>query len=330
MGEKATGSLSGQTGSVEKPPTNEYGLLKDFIAAFAGPFPPATLVFGDSVFLRVADDDQSSQPLSEALRADCQDDVFIVAGSGYHAGIFERFAALLPLMPSRPRFAVIPVNLRSFSSTWDLNPLYQYRHELELMASFDVNEPYYSLPTHDPAHELSPQLITLAHHSGEIKTLKDFLDLIGCRDEIGSSEWFKRIKLIFQYHYTCPLNPTHRKVQSIRQTIRILQKLGVDVYCYVTPINYEAGLEYCGSEFYEAVRNNALIARREIESIASCSSSRIDSCSFRFDDFSFSLPREVFFTGHNASEHLRFAGRDFLAQQIIEKGRFMRPPIISV
>lgn len=308
--------LSKRTEVVSNSPASEYELLKDFATRFTDSTSPAGLIFGDSVFLRVADDDQVSLSLSEILRNHYESEAFVVAGSGYHACIFERFAALLSQMQRRPRFAVIPINLRSFSPTWDLNPLYQFECELKALAAFNIHAPSYALSNSES--ETDTRSILFECYQDKPITLHSFLHAIGSLQPVGSPEWFDRIKLIFKCHYACPLSPTHRKIQSIKNTISALHNLGVAVYCYVTPINHEAGLEYCGRYFAETVRNNVSTIRREIEIAESSPFISGKVPSFWLDDFSCRFSRDFFFTPHNATEHLRFAGRRFLADRIID------------
>lgn len=308
--------LSKKIEMVNNSPASEYELLKDFATRFTDSSSPAGLFFGDSVFLRVADDDQASLSLSEILRNHYESEAFVVAGSGYHAGIFERFAALLSQMERRPRFAVIPINLRSFSPTWDLNPMYQFESELKLLAAFNIHAPSYSLVNSES--ESDTRSILFKCYQDKPITLNSFLHVIGSPKPVGSPEWFDRIWLIFQCHYAYPLSPTHRKIQSIKNIISILHNLGVAVYCYVTPINHEAGSEYCGRYFTETVRNNISTIRREIEITESSSFISGKVPSFWLDDFSCWFSRDYFFTPHNATEHLRFAGRRFLAERIID------------
>lgn len=299
----------------------EYQLLKSFVRAYSDDSPPPLLVFGDSVFLRVATDDQSPQSLGEILGARYQEDVFQVSGSGYHAGVFEQFSTVLATLPARPLIAIVPINLRSFSPTWDLNPLYQFHAEIELLSSFDLKQPDYRLFDTKPSSELEGRLVPLELDGEKTITLGDFLDTIGESPAIGSEMWNRRLKTIFHYHYMCPMYPKHRKIKSLKQIIRLLIADGVAVYCYVTPINYEAGIEYCGDGFLKAVEKNISIIRREVESVLSAALTGNNALMFRFDDFAFRFARNEFFTLHNATEHLRFEGRDFIARQIAEAER---------
>jgi hypothetical protein len=101
--------------------------------------------------------------------------------------------------------------------------------------------------------------------------------------------------------------------------IKLLRDSGVATYCYITPINYQAGMEYCGDSFIKAVENNISIIQGEVESVLTERGK--DALMFQFDNFAFRFARHAFFTLHNATEHLRFEGRDFIAQRVIQAER---------
>jgi len=297
----------------------EYGLLKNLIDGYTANESPELLIFGDSVFLRVASDDDCSMSLQEILDTHYKDDVFQVSGSGYHSGIFERFSALLSTQVGKPGIVILPINLRSFSPTWDLNPLYQFHAEIKLLSLFESRSPNYMFSGEGTPSDLDNQSVILDCKGQKLITLADFLDIISQESEPGSEVWKRRLKAIFQYHYTCPLNSMHRKLQSLKKTIKHLNKIGVAVYSYITPINYEAGLEYCGDSFVKGVEENISIIKNELKSIVPSLPDCESNLMFQLDDFSFQFSKGVFFTHHNATEHLRFEGREFIAQHIIKK-----------
>lgn len=299
----------------------EYQVLKGYVEAYSKDSPPRLLAFGDSVYLRAATDDQAPQPLAEILGAYYKNSMCLVSGSGYHLGMFEKFSEVLATLRTRPRIAILPINLRSFSPTWDLNPLYQFYSEIELLSSFDFKRPDYRLHDTKPSLESEGRLVPLELDGEETITLGDFLDILGESPAIDSEAWKDRLKTIFQYHYMYSMYSEHRKLKSLKQIIRLLNEHGVAVYCYITPINYEAGIEYCGDIFINVVKKNISIIQREVKYTLSAVSTDNDTFMFRFDDFAFRFTRNVFFTLHNATEHLRFEGRDFIAQQIVEAER---------
>jgi hypothetical protein len=300
----------------------EYKILKDFVEVYAGDTPAPILVFGDSVFLRVANDDCSPQSLGSLLNTHYKEgEVFLVCGSGYHLGVFEQFCKVLATLRSQPRLAVVPINLRSFSPTWDLNPLYQFHAEIESLSSFDLQKPDYRMPVTRPTLESEGQLIPLELECEEKISLKDFLSIIRENPVVSSREWKERLRKIFQHHYMSPLFTEHRKLKNLKETLMILRNKGVSIYCYLTPINYEAGAEFCGRDFAKIVNKNICTLKNEIKSIFPLAFTGEKERLFRFDDFSFEFRRDVFFTSHNATEHLRIEGRNFIARKIVEAGQ---------
>ena len=298
--------------------SGDYQTLKNFVRAYSASSPPRLLIFGDSVWLRAATDDQSPKTLGETLADFYQRNVCLVFGSGYQPDIFEQYCKLLAKLPCRPLLVVLPINLRCFSPTWDLNPLYQFHSEIDLLSSFDVRKPRYKMLNAEIHSESDSKVIRLESLGAEEITLQDFQDITRSTPKIGSEAWRARLKTIFQYHYTCPVISTHRKVLSLKRSVRLLRRLGVAVYSYFTPINYEAGVDYSGPSFRENIDRSIAVIRQELESESRISSVASGASIVRLDDFSCKFPREVFFTDHNATEHLRFEGRDFVARRIVE------------
>lgn len=295
-------------------PPAEYRLLKEFVTAYSSNRPPTLLAFGDSVFLRVASEDHPQESLADMLCLQFGDQIFQVSGSGYHSGIFERFSAVLATLPARPSTVIIPVNLRSFSPTWDLNPLYQFRAETDVLSSFIAGDLNYRLQNVDADSDSQNLSFVMACGGGRSVTLGDFLDITRTQPVPDSDEWVARLKCIFKYHYTCTLDQENRKLRSLVMAVKTLNDLGVAVYCYITPINYEAGIEYCGSSFAGKVCENISVLQHELETATAITSL---SGMFRLDDFAFKFGRDVFFTPHNSTEHLRLEGRQFLTQRIV-------------
>lgn len=295
-------------------PPAEYQLLKEFVTAYSGNRTPTLLAFGDSVFLRVASEDRPQESLTDMLCSQFGNHIFQVSGSGYHSGIFERFIAVLATLPARPSIVIMPVNLRSFSPTWDLNPLYQFHAETDVLSAFAAGDLDYRLNNIDADSDTQSLSFVMPCGGGRSVTLAAFLDIARTQPVPDSDEWAARLKCIFQHHYTCPLDRENRKLQSLVKAVKTLNDLGVPVYCYITPINHEAGTEYCGSSFTGKVRENISVLQRELEMAAATASL---SGMFRLDDFAFKFGRDVFFTPHNSTEHLRLVGRQFIAQRIV-------------
>lgn len=291
----------------------EYRLLKEFVTAYSGARPPRVLAFGDSVFLRIASEERLQESLVGMLGARLGDRIFVVSGSGYHAGMFERFSAVLATLPAHPSCVIMPVNLRSFSPTWDLNPLYQFRAETDVLSAFAAGNTDYGLQDGDADADAGNLSVEMVCGGGHSVTLGEFLDLARTQPVPESDAWAARLERIFRYHYACPLQRDNRKLRSLVKAVQTLNGLGAAVYCYVTPINYEAGAEYCGALFAAQVRHNISVLQHELTGAT-------ESCrdKFRLDDFAFEFGRHAFFTPHNSTEHLRLEGREFLIQTIVD------------
>ncbi len=300
---------------------NEYCLLRNFVKAYSGDSYPKLLAFGDSVFLRTATDDTHKSSLCEMLSDRFREDIFLISGSGFHSSIFELFISVLEALPQRPRLAVVPINLRIFSPTWDLNPLYQFQSEVELLSSFDFKQADYILRDTKLSADIENPVVSTGLDAEEIISLNEFLDIIRGNPTVSSEAWKKRLKTIFQCHYMHRLHTEHRKIKSLKQTIKRLNGIDVSVYCYITPINYEAGNEYCGSVFTEAVEQNIYIIQKELGALSPEGSTSKNDSGLRFENLAFRCAKNLFFTPHNATEHLRFEGRSLIANQIAKADR---------
>lgn len=299
---------------------HDYTILRDFVRAYSSDAPPDILVFGDSVTLRVAVDDESSESFGDLLGRFLKGarQIHVVSDSGYHPGIFEGFCMSLSKLPGRPRLAVLPINLRSFSPTWDLSPLYQFDQETALLAGFNVDQPNYRLTSYGPDYDHCSRSVMLSVLGKPAIKLSEFNDVIARNPPHGSIAWTERLNTIFSWHYTCPLSPMHRKLRSLTRSVKLLNGIGVAVYCYFTPINYEAGIEYCGEHFRTMVDGNLAQIRHQLESVVSPPAlpAREGVNLFKLDNLAFEFPKDMFFTPHNATEHLRYRGREFLVRRI--------------
>jgi hypothetical protein len=307
-------------GSIPAGDGDEYLVLKRFVEAFSGAHPPDTLMFGDSVALRVADDDLSGETLGGIVSAGIAPGRFhLVADSGYHIGVFEQYCRLLEHLPRRPELVVLPINLRSFSPTWDLNPLYQFMAEIEVLKSFEVALPCYRISQIAMDRYGDEEQICSSSIDESSITLKQFQELIEKTPAHGSDDWRNRLHNIFKWHYGVLINLDHRKLLSLKNTIEKLQGLGIPVYAYFTPINHESGWRFCGPKFEDIVKKNISTIQTALNSLVKTHNSNVQHPVFKLDDFSTRFGKDSFFTEHNATEHVRFAAREFLAQQIIDQ-----------
>jgi len=298
----------------------KYELLEKFVDAYTENLSPELLVFGDSVSIRYANDEKCRLTFDGILsrRFNGKNKFLIVSGSGYHSALYEQYCRLLSKLSGRPKVVVMPINLRSFSPTWDLDPLYQYSEQVNLIKTFDLSNKSYDLP-------FSPVSAASAHNDGviamqgvPIDTLNEFKDIAAKSPAYATKEWFDRLEMLFRCHYMYSIDMQHRKIKSYGCALQELGKLKIPVFLYFTPINYESGVEFCGEEFVDVAKE--MISKIENELRCAYVRSRSDNNEdqITIDNYAFNFSKRIFFTNHNATEHLRYDGRLFIVEKIIE------------
>lgn len=304
----------------------EFPLFKKFVDAYNGENPPRHLLFGDSVALRVADDDTCKDTLEDLVSAEIGDQSACwISHSAFHSQVFCLFCNCLPKLRHQPRSVIIPVNLRSFSPSWDLHPEYQFLWETAILDDFacgtdGLRQPIQSTPVAKAVF----QAIPLHLPSGEIRLIGEFLEIIASRVNNGlDPAWKNRIRDIFTFHYLHNLYPTHRKLRYLGTAVKNLRRGGIGVGLYITPINYLAGTKYVDETFMRCVSSNVEMIENYLRdfgvNVIKGSDLTLGSRK-ALDPIMLNLAFECdeldFFTPHNATEHLRYPARKSLAVKI--------------
>lgn len=275
---------------------------------------PDVLYLGDSVVSRTSRHDHDQRGLAQiagmylALHGR---DVQVVGASAGHMGFFFYFLRALEEMGVRPRLVILPVNMRSFSPQWTLNPLYQCRIQIAWLKQY-ISAGRVCAP---PADKEDMDVLYREFLATPVECPLSRLTLAGEFRAIKSTpaetkeDIRVRYQQIFAFHYTCPLDPGHHRLATLREIFALLERIGAAAFLYLTPINYEGGQEYVGKDFLEAFLRNVgvvtdLVAPYE-ETGRVC-----------LVDYSTSLPSSCFFHDEYACEHLNEAGRVSLAQNI--------------
>jgi len=303
-----------------------FPLLKKFVDAFDSDNPPLHLIFGDSVALRVADDETCKETLEDLVLAELgRDAALCLSHSAYHSQVFCLFCNALAGLRHRPLSVVLPINLRSFSPSWDLHPDYQFLWETATLDDFargskELREPIESTPIAKAVFQAVP----LHLPSGNIRPIGDFLEVIASRiDESSGVAWNHRMRDIFIFHYFYNLYPAHRKLRYFGSALKTLLRSGIGVGLYATPINCRAGVKYVGGPFEKCVSSNLTIIKTYLRSfgVEAISTSELTKRARNpkgpvFLDLAFQCDESDFFTPHNPTEHLRAAARKNLAENI--------------
>jgi hypothetical protein len=287
---------------------------------------PEILFYGDSVVERISRYDRDRRTLDQMVASllEPQARLGCVSNSAYHMGVFYQLTRVLEVTKRKPRVLILPINMRSFSPQWDLNPLFQcedhietIKNELNRLQGIDAAD----VIEDDPVDRMKKYLETDVAYPGTAFTrIRDFVNRI---DSIPfwEKDRVARLKQLFIFHYMYPLNDSHPKLRLLRDTLTLIRGLGVDVVSYITPVNYQTAITYVGEPFLPAFNSNLRLIHRLTGSNGPASTGDspmipIDGGVFR--DCSTWLDSSYFFNKDNATEHLNEKGRGKLAERIAE------------
>lgn len=280
---------------------------------------PDTLVLGDSVLERVANHDRDRRSLAQMIIEMMPDDTRTecISYSAYHIGVFYLLMQAFSVMNFTPSLLIIPINMRSFSPQWHLNPLFRCQQHIQILKKFIGSE----------LHSIVPDLYGADHSVGireffntsttqpfsSYNKVSDFLDIINTvPTTTAERNW--RFKNLFIYHYLLPLSSDHPNLHILSDFLKLADKCNFKVLLYTTPVNFEGGVQYVGEVFMEQLLTNVRVVKESLA--ASSNSSALRGQSFTFCDFSVSLDCSHFFNPHESTEHLNESGRNILAGMI--------------
>ncbi len=275
---------------------------------------PEVLCMGDSVWERLSRDDVDQRNIGQMLQDDLRTtlDVGLISHSAYNLQIFLNFIKALAKMKNRPKYMVLPINLRSFSPQWFLNPLWQFEHEKKVLEEYFAN-PAMKIPVLEQVIE-SPSLYNsfdatpVDYQFSDYKTIHEFRTLIASVP-IFEEEVFFRLRQIFIFHYMHPLVDTHPLLKYLDEALRILADMKIKTFVYITPINYQAGVRFCGEDFSFRVALNTAVVQEVV-------TRHRENGMVGYVDYGTLLGSEYFFNLDNATEHLNENGRKILAEHL--------------
>jgi hypothetical protein len=283
---------------------------------------PEILYLGDSVLERISwnDKDKRTLPVMVADRLRSRKFMMYISHSAYHLKVYYYLLRVLEFTRQKPKLVILPINIRSFSPQWDLNPNWQFNDEIEALKGFAAS------PVHIPPlpQKRDTVLFTeqekrkeLSFPFTSLRCLGEFQEIIQS-DPVTDEEKFFRKKQIFIFHYLHPLSESHPKLDFLPQIVKFCRSLGVGLLIYMTPVNYEGGVRYIGKDFTRLLGANVNTISKILDPFL--------ADSVRFLDLSQTCSSEYFFHADEASEHLNQYGRarlaDILANEVacVSKG----------
>jgi len=275
---------------------------------------PPVLYLGDSVVERVSQHDIDTRDLGRMVTDNLWHTlrVLCISHSAYQIKLFNAFVCALASMKYRPRIVILPINLRSFSPQWDMNPAWQFIEELRIIEKF-AQTPLLG-PMKADKHTLSidefeDTIVSYPHTS--FTRIGQFRQLIKMRAEEDERKAF-RWQQIFIFHYMHPLTREHPKLCLIQNTVARLGELGILVLAYVTPVNFQTGRKLIGADFTTAIQHQVNLVGEQV----SCTR---QAEAVRLLDFSTMLSSDFFFHEYDPTEHLNEYGRRVISKKISDE-----------
>jgi hypothetical protein len=281
---------------------------------------PDVVFFGDSVALRTAKQDTDARDLGRMLNDNLHSNrlsSLVLSHSAYHMLVFKGFVLAMQSKERFPQIIIIPVNLRSFSPQWDLQPYWQFDNEIRILQKYGKTHGTYigrlRTKRREEIHQLELQEFrnTVVNYPlSELNTIGQFVDVIESvpREE---EDAFKRKREIFVFHYAYPLASTHRKLNALIEILDLLSEHEVKVLIYVTPVNYKAGERFVGDGFKHTLDANRQVVRELV-----CARARPG---LAFADWSCLFTSDYFFSEDLATEHINDLGRKELSRYITQE-----------
>jgi hypothetical protein len=285
---------------------------------------PDVLLFGDSVLERISKFDKNTKTLDQIVTSYLDDQISMgcISHTGYHIDVYYQFARLLWYLANKPEIVVFPINMRSFSPQWDMNPRHRWTEHIckieKCIGKFGngINECLHEIDKIISENDFLNSRVFYAGTS--FQYVKEFENIIKTKPEHRDEIIFRR-KHIFIYHYMHKLEPTHYKLLLLRDLIQLLKDMQIVTIIYITPINFNAGLKYVGDDFMRVFNSNLQV----VYDCLGCKSQSVlnnsvfvEEQSCIFGDYSQSLGPEYFFSEDDPTEHLSETGRTVLAKII--------------
>ncbi|MDD6794960.1 MAG: hypothetical protein PUE01_06085 [Clostridiaceae bacterium] len=265
------------------------------------------LIMGDSVMSIISHEDQDIRTLYKMI----EDNVTDESVNGFyfpacHLGIHYLVTEYLVRNNKAPKKIILPINMASFSSYWDINPkcenVQAYNSILKLFKDkgHDVVDTYNMYVETTRENFLSYE----GEYYGNGILKNNILDYwFNMRPE-NEDEEVNKYKYICIWLYNYILDIDCRKVRVLRKLINLCKENNIELYPYITPINYELCEKFIGGCFEGFYKKNVEI----ICHIFSENNIDVYDMSFLVDNSGFVNDKDTV--------HLNEKGRKILADKV--------------
>jgi hypothetical protein len=284
-----------------------FPLLVDVIKTFSGPEKPDVLMFGDSVVERVSRHDQDRRTLGAIVEATSTRRVKVISRSAFNPTLAAYLMRVLARL-SVPEVLILPVNIRTFSPQWDLNPAWAFLQERSAIEAW-LGNPEAPIPAIRDVIATSDfydrfESTPVSYELSKLSTIGAFLSVVRS-SPLDEDSRRQRSREILVFHYGHRLESCHRRLLDLAYAAESAKRLGIKPVIYVTPLNLMAAARHGGQSLVEIIRANIELIRATLAETG-----------IELHDLSSAIPADGFFHEDLATEHLCEKGRVQLASRI--------------
>lgn len=289
---------------------NRRSLLVDFTKKKLATSSGARLFLGDSVFRRVSNVDSDKRSLSEMIEKHSNNNVAL-AYQALNSHHFSYIMAYAECVNNHIETVCIPINMRSFSPQWCMNPEWLYAKQLNYIRDHVTNKLLKSNLSHIGMYQMRARdfygMEFLTFNSSYPISCREIIRIIQSKanKNVGSID---RWRAIFEFHYLPIIQQENRILNSFRALLNICNIIGCRPVLYYLPINYEFGNHLYSGRFADWVQIN-----KKIISDTLLSSNLLSS---PIHDFSYDFGSDMFFRPEEPTEHLNENGRLLLTEKL--------------
>jgi hypothetical protein len=275
------------------------------------------LLLGDSVTERVSSSDKDQRNLGEMLgdAVRHENSYCCMSYSAYNMEIYYLILLACQCMHFKIEKVIIPINLRSFSSQWQNNPLFKCAIHIREMRRYLQKQgcagKYGLIAPPKGIGEFLQEKVS--YPILPFQTNEEFFEKISHRDGNLDNEAERR-KIIFIYNYMFALSSTNPRLRLMNEICSVASQIGAQLIFYLTPINIEGGRYYVGEDFAKSLELNVRVLQDQFTTAGGCT-----SFPSRCHDYSRSLDSSFFFNKYEATEHLNELGRSTIARNLVDE-----------
>lgn len=264
------------------------------------------IYFGDSAISNYDNKDLDKRSITQMLQGMLPNrSIASIDSAAYKADIFLDLSKYMLKQKYYPKTVIIPINIRSFSLSWDKNPGWQFENEKAILKNkllfmfFKTIEVFNKNNKLDEIAQSEFENTEVFNGEKAVGKVKDFEK----HEFRHYSE--ENMKNSILYYYMFPLKKEHRGIKSLEEIAKILLENNIKPVFYITPIDYETGERYFPGEFSERLKNNVDMIKFVFE-----------ENNFEVLDFSMDLKNYFFAWEKYPNEHLNERGRKYIAEKI--------------